>query len=444
MVSLFSLARRVNQRRAETNDARGLKEEHHMRSRLAFLTVAAACALSTTANVYAQPPTSRMMTFNGLPTILAPNTPGAFTLGIFELAAGGPPVVQETQNLITDGSRRLSFVLGATIGGLDPMHFPSGSSRFLDVLNAAGASVLVGGRLPLTAAPFAISAPPAAGVQTVSAANGSIVVGGSPANPAIAVAPNGIGNAHVANGAIGPAKITGTAATLGANTFSSNQKVNGAVNVTGNVSAGSVTANSAGTAVHGIGATGGQFETGTGVILRGRGLGWDRFSIAANGDTWMNGNLRVDGGVSVGGAGTVAVDAPGVVGGRLMITPAGNVGIGKVPFAKFDVNGGASISGDTFIGGALDIGATFIMSSPVTIAPRTMGTAIAICPAGAKVLSGGFDIGGPGVTAARTLTATWPASKDRWRVDVANDPGPIGGANITVFATAVCARIKLF
>jgi hypothetical protein len=113
--------------------------------------------------------------------------------------------------------------------------------------------------------------------------------------------------------------------------------VNGAVN-----SNGGYFANTVGAAVHGIGNPGGLFETGTGVILQGRGLGFDRFIVDAAG------NLRVDGGISAGGAGTVQIDAPGVPGGRFTVLANGNVGVHNAsPAATLDVGGSVKINGDT-------------------------------------------------------------------------------------------------
>ena len=48
------------------------------------------------------------------------------------------------------------------------------------------------------------------------------------------MAANGIGNTHVANGALSPLKIAGTAATLGPNTFVGPQSIAGNLDITGN------------------------------------------------------------------------------------------------------------------------------------------------------------------------------------------------------------------
>jgi hypothetical protein len=61
----------------------------------------------------------------------------------------------------------------------------------------------------------------------VAAGDASIVVaGGTGPNPSLSVAANGIDNAKVADGAFSPAKIAGTAATLGSNIFGGTQVIN--------------------------------------------------------------------------------------------------------------------------------------------------------------------------------------------------------------------------
>jgi len=57
-----------------------------------------------------------------------------------------------------------------------------------------------------------------------------------------------------------------------------------------------------GIGVHGIGATGGQFETGNGNIFIGRGQGQNRVSIDSLGNTFTSGALTASGAISSGGA----------------------------------------------------------------------------------------------------------------------------------------------
>jgi hypothetical protein len=62
-------------------------------------------------------------------------------------------------------------------------------------------------------------------VQSVTGGDSSLSIGGSVANPTVAIAANGITNSHVNNGVLSPSKITGTAATLGANSFTAPQSI---------------------------------------------------------------------------------------------------------------------------------------------------------------------------------------------------------------------------
>jgi trimeric autotransporter adhesin len=88
----------------------------------------------------------------------------------------------------------------------------------------------------------------AAGVTSVGAGDGSVAIGGTAAAPTVAVANGGITSAKlapnavvgsIADGSLTPAKIAGTAATLGANTFTGTQTmpvVNaGSLTVSGNI-----------------------------------------------------------------------------------------------------------------------------------------------------------------------------------------------------------------
>jgi len=69
-------------------------------------------------------------------------------------------------------------------------------------------------------------------VTGVTAGDSSITIGGTAAAPTVAVASNGITNANIADGSISPAKITGTAATLGGNSFTGDQSITGGVTAT--------------------------------------------------------------------------------------------------------------------------------------------------------------------------------------------------------------------
>jgi hypothetical protein len=224
-----------------------------MRAKIMIGFSALACVWLLAAVVRAQQPTSRVIPFQGVATTIPPNTPGqALTIQLWDAAVTPPGnlVFSEAQTLDVDANGAISFVFGSqTVNGLDPANFSSGSSRFLDVVDSTNTSVLPSppGRIPLNAVAFALSPGPTgpAGpqgppgppgvVQAVSPGDASIFVGGTAANPTVAVAANGITNANVANGALTPAKIAGIAATLGPNLFTGSQGINGDLNLTGNL-----------------------------------------------------------------------------------------------------------------------------------------------------------------------------------------------------------------
>ncbi len=224
-----------------------------MRAKIMIGFSALACVWLLAAVVRAQQPTSRVILFQGVATTIPPNTPGqALTIQLWDAAVTPPGnlVFSEAQTLDVDANGAISFVFGSqTVNGLDPANFSSGSSRFLDVVDSTNTSVLPSppGRIPLNAVAFALSPGPTgpAGpqgppgppgvVQAVSPGDASIFVGGTAANPTVAVAANGITNANVANGALSPAKIAGIAATLGPNLFTGSQGINGDLNLTGNL-----------------------------------------------------------------------------------------------------------------------------------------------------------------------------------------------------------------
>ena len=101
----------------------------------------------------------------------------------------------------------------------------------------------------------------------------------------------------------------------------------------------------AGIGIHGIGGTGGQFETGGGLILKGRGFGHDQFTLDANG------NMRLNGGISAGGSGLIQIDAPGIFGGRFTILPNGNIGINNAnPIDRLNVIGNDGAGATAIVG----------------------------------------------------------------------------------------------
>jgi hypothetical protein len=103
--------------------------------------------------------TSRQIPFT-LATSLPPDSTQSVTVQLQDV--GGTVLFSEAYSKIAvDSNGQISFLFGSqTADGLDPAHFPSGSSRFLDVVDDMSASVLVAGRIPLNALPFALSPGP--------------------------------------------------------------------------------------------------------------------------------------------------------------------------------------------------------------------------------------------------------------------------------------------
>src|ERR1700687_6032383 len=149
----------------------------------------------------AQDPTSRVIPFL-LQTSLPPSTTQEVVVELWDSSSGGTLIFSESYTGVnalpvgSDGS--ISFLFGnlQVPPGLNPDDFPSGSSRYLDVTQG-GASVL-GARLPLTAAPFALSTGPQ-GIQGVP----------GPAGPTGPQGPTG------PDGPIGPQGLTGPAGATG-------------------------------------------------------------------------------------------------------------------------------------------------------------------------------------------------------------------------------------
>jgi hypothetical protein len=95
-------------------------------------------------------------------------------------------------------------------------------------------------------------------------------------------------------------------------------------------------------------------------------------------------------------------------------------------------------SSDVTVGGNLDMGFAYVIGPTVTVPGGTTSTITAICPAGTKIMSGGFDTGGSAANGARVLSSVpGLVAEDRWVVILHND----GGDSISAVAEAVCARL---
>ena len=332
------------------------------------------------------------------------------TFAIYKEQQGGAPIWIETKNVRPDASGRYTVLLGSTKRqGLPLDVFSSGEARWISIraehqpeqsrvslvsvpyaLKAADAET-IGGK---PASAFVLAQPQAStsaasttAGKTVTQANTPLpanITGSGKANfiadwtsstnlgsslifqtPTTSTTPNRIGVNTIAPAAqldaeapssvsTGIQGVTPSTAFFAAGVFG---HATGATGVTRGVYGVSASANGIG--VHGIAATGGQFETGSGLILKGRGAGSDRFTLDATGNMHNTGNYRVDGGVSVGGSGQVAVDAPGVTAGRFVILPNGNVGINKSsPTNKLNVVGSNAAGEVVILGSTLAVPGT--------------------------------------------------------------------------------------
>jgi hypothetical protein len=270
----------------------------------------------------------------------------------------------------------ISFVFGsATASGLDPANFASGTSRFLDVADNTGTSVLAA-RIPLNAAPFALSPGPAGPqgppgqqgppgppgvVQSVAAGDSSIaVIGGATANPTVTVASSGITNAKVADGALSAAKIAGTAATQGTNAFVGNQSITGSLTASGSVTVGTtVSANAIAANVASIAGNTTSRGNGLDIQIGNVGCGPPTAGIGAGGVTCTTFALGIDGSASTNMGTYINRPTGGKIGFRegnsseqMTIMPGGRVGIGTTsPQAQLHaVTTGTGVRGDGSIG----------------------------------------------------------------------------------------------
>ena len=264
-----------------------------------------------------------------------------------------------------------------------------------------------------------------AGVSSVTAGDASIAIGGTSAAPSVEVAnggvtsaklaPNSVTSAAIADGTIAPAKITGTAAILGNNTFTGSEtfqqtltalggiSTNGITSTTGAVISGSTTGavasisqSSTGT---GLSVSGGN----TGISVVGNTTGLSATSgpgIAVNATSGNSFGVFASSANSTGvhgDGGAVGVDAstgngvglqvratsttvPGIpatftnaVAGKLI---SGRLGLGP----NFTENFSVDTAGNLFAAGALQ--ASYVdegtqINGPVKFLPSPFGTAVA-------------------------------------------------------------------
>jgi hypothetical protein len=141
----------------------------------------------TAGGAAAQDPTSRHMPFAGIATTLASGTPVDVQIELLD--ENQAVVFSETRTVTPYGGGSgvvadpaaggaIDFLFGdQTPGGLNPAHFPAGSSRYVDV-KRLGTSVLRFGRLALFGTPFALSS--SGGGGTVTQVDSGFALTGGP------------------------------------------------------------------------------------------------------------------------------------------------------------------------------------------------------------------------------------------------------------------------
>jgi len=167
------------------------------------------------------PPTSQEIPFLEILTRLPFGSTQTITVEIWDSPTGGSLIFSETHPNVQVGLLgSIAFILGSlTPGGLPAADFPSGSSRYLDVLDVTKASCLTLARVPLYASFFALTpGPPGAagpagpqGPQGPSGANGLSGAQGpaGPAGPSGSVGPAGPIGPSGPTGATGPEGLPG-------------------------------------------------------------------------------------------------------------------------------------------------------------------------------------------------------------------------------------------
>lgn len=197
-------------------------------------------------------------------------------------------------------------------------------------------------------------------VHTVTAGDDSITVGGSSRNITISVAPSGITNAHIADGALNPAKITGTAATLGSNEFAGTQTITTDQSTYGIMVNQSNHGSGVGQAVYNWGNMADGMEVycmaGDGTDCYGLVASGTQRGVLASGVYGVTA-LADNGGTAVqawGGTG-IGVDASGGIAGQFTTNSGGSILTGKGPAGTvFRVDADGNVFSAGFIVGGAD------------------------------------------------------------------------------------------
>jgi Collagen triple helix repeat (20 copies) len=175
-----------------------------------------AAQVTTGSTTPAPPPTSRQIPFDLVFSHLPFGSTQTITVEVWDTATGGNLVLSEVHPSVKVGLLgELDFVLGSqTEGGIPVNGFPSGASRYLDVLDVTNRSVLLNGRMPMYAHAFALTPGPA-GPQGPAGAVGAT----GPQGPAGLIGPTG------AQGPQGPVGINNRGAWNSSNSYNANDAV---------------------------------------------------------------------------------------------------------------------------------------------------------------------------------------------------------------------------
>jgi N-acetylneuraminic acid mutarotase len=177
-------------------------------------------ALCAAPTIHAQAPTSREIPFNLVFTHLPFGSTQTITLQVWDAPSGGNLIFSEVHpNMKINLFGEIDFVLGSlTTGGIPTDDFPSGASRYLDVLDVTHRSTLLNGRMPMYGTAFSLTPGPAgpqgiAGPQGPQGFTGASGLSGSQGvqGPMGAMGPIGPQGPVGATGAsiIGPTGATG-------------------------------------------------------------------------------------------------------------------------------------------------------------------------------------------------------------------------------------------